>query len=160
VTEVAFLVNGGYESPMGYRARSFAAHLADSYVIAIAYRSSNKFGAILNFAKFLFRNRPAVTYVFDMAFSGVLASVLYRSLTRTGLIIDTGDSISALARSMGRGRIGVWLTECVEKMSFRFADCLVVRGSFHRETLRNNNIRSELIRVGVYASQFAPRNAT
>jgi len=160
VTEVAFLVNGGYESPMGYRARSFAAHLADSYDIGITYRSSNKFAAILRFVKFLFSNRPTVTYVFDMAFSGVLAAVLHKILTRTQLIIDTGDSISALARSMGRGRIGIWLTECLEKMSFMFADCIVVRGTFHRELLRNNRIRAELIRDGVDAAQFAPRDAT
>ena len=127
MTEVAFLVNGGYESPMGYRARSFAAHLADSYDIGIAYRSSNKFAAILSFAKFLFSKRPALTYVFDMAFSGVLAAVLHKILTRTQLIIDTGDSISALARSTGRGRIGIWFTDCLEKISFRFADCRGIR---------------------------------
>jgi glycosyltransferase involved in cell wall biosynthesis len=160
VTEVAFLVNGGYESPMGYRARSFATHLASFYDIHIDYRSGNKFAAILSFAKFLFSTRPIVTYVFDMSFSGVLAAILHKSLTRTHVIIDTGDSISALARSMGRGRVGVWLTDCLEKMSFMFANYIVVRGSFHRDLLRNNNIRVELIRDGVDAAQFAPCDAT
>ena len=159
VTEIAFVVNGGYESAMGYRARSFAAHLADSYNISIAYRSSNKFASIVAFTKFLFGRRHRVTYVFDMAFSGVLAAVLHKMISRTPLIVDTGDSISALARSMGRSRIGVWLTQCLENISVACADCIVVRGSFHRELFRKRNIQTALIRDGVDAAQFAPRNA-
>jgi len=160
VTKVAFLVNGGYDSPMGYRARSFATHLAVSYDICIAYRAANKFAAIVSFAIFLFRKRPSIIYVFDMAFSGVLAAVGRKSFARTPLVIDTGDSISALARSMGRGRTGVWLTDCLEKLSFAFADCIVVRGSCHLELLRKRNIRAELIRDGVVAAQFAPLDVT
>ena len=159
MTEVAFLVNGGYDSAMGYRARSFAAHLSDSYNISIAYRSRSRSVSILTFTKFLFGRRPRVTYVFDMAFSGVLAAVLHKAITRTPLIIDTGDSISALAQSMGRNRIGVWLTECLENISVTCADCIVVRGSFHRELFRKRNVRTALIRDGVDAAQFAPRNA-
>ena len=160
MTKVAFLVNGGYNSPMAYRARSFATHLADSYEICIAYRGSNKFAAIVSFATFLIRKRPAVIYVFDMAFSGVLAAVGYKSFVRTPFIVDTGDSISALARSMGRSPTGVWLTDCLEKLSFLFADRIVVRGSFHLELLRKQNIRAELIRDGVDAVQFAACDAT
>jgi glycosyltransferase involved in cell wall biosynthesis len=160
VTHIAFLVNGGYESAMGYRARSFAAHLAGSFDVSIAYRSTNKFASMLSFTKFLFGKRASVTYVFDMAFSGVLAAVLHKCVTRTPLIIDTGDSICDLARSMGRTRIGVWLTECLEKISVTFADRIVVRGSFHLELLRKRNIRAELIRDGVDTEQFTPRDVT
>ena len=145
---------------MGYRARSFAAHLADSHDIRIVYRSSHKIASVLSFTKFLFRNRPTVIYVFDMAFSGVLAAIAHKSITRTPIIIDTGDSISALARSIGRSPVGVWFTECLEKLSFMFADCIVVRGSFHRELLRSRNIRVQLIRDGVDTTQFAPRQVT
>jgi glycosyltransferase involved in cell wall biosynthesis len=158
VIKVVFLVNGGYESAMGHRARSFAAHLADSFDICVAYRSRRKIASVLSFLKFLFGNRPDVTYVFDMAFSGVFAAVVHKSLTRTPFIVDTGDSISALARSIGRSIIGNRLTECLEIISFAFADCIVVRGTFHHELLSKRNIRVKLIRDGVDAAQFAPRD--
>src|SRR5206468_2213319 len=67
----------------------------------------------------------------------------------------------ALARSMGnRGVIGLWLTDCLERISLQAANCIVVRGSFHRELLNERNIPAELIRDGVGAAQFAPCDAT
>jgi glycosyltransferase involved in cell wall biosynthesis len=157
--KIAFIVNGGVESAIGQRARAFAAHLADRYDIRIAYRSHNKLLSTVRFIGFLIRNRPALSYVFDMAYSGVIAASLYKTITRDLLIIDTGDCISALARSLGnRGAIGLWLTDLLESISFRSADCIVVRGSFHLDLLRKNQIRAELIHDGVDAGQFAPRN--
>jgi glycosyltransferase involved in cell wall biosynthesis/SAM-dependent methyltransferase len=160
MTKVAFLVNGGYESAMGQRARSFASHLANRYDIRIAYRSRRKLLSLARFAGFLIRNRPAVTYVFDMAYSGVVSALLYKAIARNALIIDTGDSISALARSMGRGRVGLWVTDRLESLSFRYANRIVVRGSFHRDLLQKNHIPAELIRDGVNAEEFAPRDAS
>src|SRR5947207_13669065 len=142
---IAFLVNGGYESAMGQRARAFQSHLASRYDIRIAYRSGRKLLSTLKFIPFLLRNRPAASYVFDMAYSGVLAAAIYKAISRNTLIIDTGDCISALARSMGRSAIGCWLTRCLETASFRTADSIVVRGSFHQDLLRENHIRAELV---------------
>jgi glycosyltransferase involved in cell wall biosynthesis len=159
MTKVAFLVNGGYDSAMGQRARAFAARLAGRYDIHIAYRSQ-KLLSIARFVRFLLKQRPALTYVFDMAYSGVAAAVLYKAIRRNALIVDTGDSISALARSMGRNTLGVWLTDRLESVSFLCADSIVVRGSFHRELLSDKAVRTDLIRDGVEAAQFAPREVS
>jgi glycosyltransferase involved in cell wall biosynthesis len=161
MTKIAFVVNSGYESAMGYRARAFASHLVDRYDIRVAYRSRRKLLSALRFIGFLVRNRPALSYVFDMAYSGVVPAALYKVIARNVLIIDTGDCISALARSMGnRGPLGVWLTDRLESISFRSADCVVVRGSFHRDLLHENQICAELIPDGVDARQFAPRDVS
>ena len=157
---IAFLVNGGYESAMGQRARAFQSHLASRYDIRIAYRSGRKLLSTLKFIPFLLRNRPAASYVFDMAYSGVLAAAIYKAISRNTLIIDTGDCISALARSMGRSAIGCWLTRCLETASFRTADSIVVRGSFHQDLLRENHIRAELVHDGVGIEQFAPSDVS
>jgi glycosyltransferase involved in cell wall biosynthesis len=153
---IAFLVNGEYESAMGHRARAFQTHLASRYDIRIAYRSRRKLFSILRFIAFLLWNRPMAAYVFDMAYSGVIAAGIYKTISRRGLIIDTGDCISALARSMGRGAVGVWLTQYLETLSLCAADRIVVRGSFHRDMLLENHIRAELIHDGVDIAQFAP----
>jgi len=161
VSKLAFLVNGAYVSPMGYRARSFARHLANSHDIHIAYRSKNKPVSTLNFLRFLFLRRPVLTYVFDMAYAGVLAAALYKVVSRNHVIIDTGDSISDLARSLGdRGRVGLWLTDALQHISFACADCIIVRGSYHRELLRDRNIRVEVIHDGVDVEQFVPHDAS
>jgi hypothetical protein len=156
MTKVAFLVNGGPDSAMAQRARAFSERLANRYEIRTAFRSRHKLFSILRFSNFLFRNRPSVAYVFDMAYSGVLAGVFYKVVTRRRLIIDTGDCISALASSMGRGPAGVWLTALLENISFWAADRIVVRGSFHLDLLRKRGIAAELVRDGVDCVQFAP----
>jgi glycosyltransferase involved in cell wall biosynthesis len=159
MTRLAFVVNGEYESAMGQRARAFVSYLADRFDIRVVYRSRRKVISILRFIGFLVRYRPAVSYVFDMAYSGVLSASFYKMIVRNVLIIDTGDVISALARSMGnRWFIGLWLTDCLERFSLWSADCIVVRGSFHRDLLREKQIRVELIRDGVDTEQFAPCN--
>src|SRR5438067_62110 len=107
MTRIFFLVNGEYESAMGYRARAFRTHLASRYDIRIAYRSPRKAFSALRFIASLFRRRPALSYVFDMAYSGVIAAAIYKMISRNALIIDTGDCISALARSMGRRPVGL-----------------------------------------------------
>src|SRR5688572_7676465 len=90
MTRIAFIVNGRYESATGQRARAFTSSLLHRYDIRIAYRSSRKFLSILNLLGFLIRNRPALIYVFDMAYSGVIAALLYKAVARNPVIIDTG----------------------------------------------------------------------
>ena len=119
---VAFVVNGSSESAMGHRARAFASRLGDSLDVQIAYRSHSKVHATARFFLFLLRARPQVTYVMDMAYSGVIAAVCYRALKRNRLMVDTGDAIRELARSMGRGPVGLWLTGALERLSLGAAD--------------------------------------
>jgi len=157
--KIAFVVNGACRSAMGERARGFTSHL-HRYDIRIAYRSGNKLLATLRFTSWLVRVRPSLVYVLDIAYSGVLAAGLYKLFTRTPLLIDTGDAISELAKSMGRSNIGKWLTRRLEAFSYWIADLIVVRGSFHRELLQKSGLGAELIRDGVDVAQFAPSDAS
>ena len=158
MTKVAFIVNGSSDSAMGHRARDLAS-LLDQYDIRVAYRTPNKFVSILGFFTFLIRLHPAVTYVFDISYSGVLAACLYRIFFGGRLVVETGDAIVELARSTGsRGRLGLWLTGLLEKTAFRSADRIVVRGTFHRELLLRQGIEAEVIQDGVDTRRFRPEN--
>jgi glycosyltransferase involved in cell wall biosynthesis len=160
MSTVAFIVNGGYDSAMGYRARDLAARLG-RYDIRIAYRSPRKILSILSLFIFLARVRPVVTYVFDISYSGVVAAGVYRILFDDRLIVETGDAIVELARSSGnRGRVGLWLTRLLEKAAFWFADRIVVRGSFHQEWLARRGINADVIQDGVDTQKFRPENAS
>ena len=154
---VAFLVNGSEQSPMGERARAFATRLAGQFDIETAYRSTNRAAAIARFVAFLSKTKPAVTYVFDMGYSGVIAASWHRGVSGNALIIDTGDAIGALARSVGnRGIIGVTLTARLEDFGYIAADMIVVRGTYHREHLRRRGLRCEVIQDGVDLRMFGP----
>jgi glycosyltransferase involved in cell wall biosynthesis len=157
---VSFIVNGGYNSAMGCRARDLATHLGQ-YDIRIAYRSPGKLISILKLFVFLTRVRPAVIYVFDLSYSGVVAAGVYRVVFGSSLIIETGDAIVELARSTGsRSRLGLWLTGLLEKTAFAIADRVVVRGSFHKEWLSSRGVEAEVIQDGVETSRFTPAAAT
>jgi glycosyltransferase involved in cell wall biosynthesis len=158
MTRVAFLVNGGFDHAMGHRARAFAARLAGSYDVRVAYRSRRKVLGIASFFAFLLKVRPHVTYVLDMAYTGVIAGAAYRLIARNRLVIDTGDAIYELARSMGRGPLGLWLTGLLERFSLSGADRIVVRGSQHRVRLAERGISAEVIPDGVEIDAFRPRS--
>lgn len=156
MTNVAFLVNGDGRSAMAERANAFASRLKDRHNIRVAYRSSRKIASMLRFFAFLVKAQPAVIYVFDMSYSGVLAGLLYKLTFGARVIIDTGDAIYELARSMGRGKVGRTLTRLLETISLRAADRIVVRGTFHQRILEEQGVRAELIHDGVETSQFRP----
>src|SRR5205823_9499278 len=87
---VLMLVNGDESSAMGHRARALAAGIAAEFDVRIEYRSGRKVQSMCRFFRLLRRTRPAVTYVLDMSFSGVLAGCMHRILSRRNrLIIDT-----------------------------------------------------------------------
>jgi len=158
--DVAFIVNGGRESAMGFRARDLAARIS-KYDIHIGYRSQSKVVSILSFLKFLTRLRPAAIYVFDVGYSGVLSAGLYRLVFGNSLIVETGDAITELVRSSGsRGRFGLWLTRLLEATAFWLADQVVVRGSFHQELLARQGIAADVVQDGVDVEQFAPMDAS
>jgi glycosyltransferase involved in cell wall biosynthesis len=92
-----------------------------------------------------------------MAVSGVLAGAIARSLSGCRLIVDTGDAITALSRAMGRGAVGRGLTRVLETSGLRAADCIVVRGAFHRERLAADGFPVAQIPDGVETNLFFPR---
>ncbi len=158
--KLVFLVNGSPGSAMGIRARSFAQRLSGEFEIAILYRSANKILAIFENIAGLVRSRPALCWVFDMGFSGVLAAGFYRMFSRCRVIIDTGDAIYELARSTGaRSRLGVWLTKLLEQYSFAISDGVVVRSHPHQELLARQQVQADAIPDGVDLNQFQPQQA-
>jgi hypothetical protein len=156
---VVFLVSGSHDSAMGFRARDLAIRLPQ-YDVRIAYRSPRKIISILKFFVFLARVRPAVSYVFDISYTGVLSAGVYRLVFGNCLIIETGDAIVELVRSSGsRGRFRLWLTGLLENTAFRIADRVVVRGTFHREWLARHGIEAEVIQDGVDTCKFTVAEA-
>jgi glycosyltransferase involved in cell wall biosynthesis len=151
---VSFLVNGGSESAMGIRARSFQA-LLTTHQIQVSYREGNKLVAAWRFFVDLLKGRPETIYVFDMAVSGVLAGSAYSLLTRCRLVIDTGDAIGFLADSTGdRGWLARKLTHFLEYASLKAADVVVVRSHFHREYLGRQAREVFVVPDGVDVKQF------
>ena len=160
VTTVAFVVSGNRESAMALRAREMASRLTADYKIHIVYRGRQKLLSVFSVFLFLTRLRPNVIYVFDISYTAVLSAALYKLIFRKRLVIETGDAITELVRSTGsRGRLGLWLTQLLESIAFRFADRVVVRGSFHKKWLSKRGIDADVIQDGVDADRFAPQDA-
>jgi glycosyltransferase involved in cell wall biosynthesis len=154
---IVFLVNGDAGGAMGTRARSFEQRLNTEFRIETAYRSPSKLRAILDMLRTLMRVRPDICYVFDMAFSGVIAAAVYRSITRCRTIVDTGDAIYELSRLSGsRGPMGLWLTKMLERLSFASSDRVVVRSHPHQEMLRERGISADVVPDGVDMQLFFP----
>jgi glycosyltransferase involved in cell wall biosynthesis len=154
---VVFLVNGDPSCAMGIRAQSFRARLEDEFLIHIDYRSGSRVWTILQFLASLLRLRPNLCYVFDMAYSGVIAAGFYRLFSRCRLVIDTGDAIYALSKSTGeRGRLGLLLTRALEWFGFLVSHRVVVRSHPHQEMLAQQGILSVAIPDGVDTKQFTP----
>jgi glycosyltransferase involved in cell wall biosynthesis len=154
---VVFLVNGGAGSAMDVRAREFARRLSSGMEIRILNRGENKAESIRAFEKELRNTRPDLCYVFDMAYSGVVAAGIHRLRTGCPMIVDTGDAITDLARLSGsRGKIGIWLTGQLEYMSYRLSRQIVVRSHPHQEVLAKRGVVSAVIPDGVDTEQFRP----
>ena len=154
---VTFLVNGDASSAMGDRTRAFAARLSAEWRPVIAYRAAGRGLAMGAFHTSLRSSAPDIVYVMDMAVAGVVAAAYWRLTHRVPIVIDTGDAITALARSSGvRGPVGIAATAALERGAFRLADHVVVRGSFHRDLLASQALDSTLVPDGVDLSRFAP----
>ena len=95
---VAFVVNGTPGSPMGSRAQAFARELEGALDVSLMYRQPRKVRAIGEMVAALRSSRPEAVYVFDLAYSGVVASALHALGARCPWVVDTGDAIFALAR--------------------------------------------------------------
>lgn len=142
---------------MADRARAFASRIAQHWHVDTAYRTGGRFGSVTDFSQWLSRTSPDIVYVFDMSLAGVLAASWYRWRTYTPLIIDTGDAITALARSI-RGPAGVAATALLERLALASANHLVVRGTFHKELLARDGVTVTLIPDGVDLGLFTPRD--
>jgi len=124
----------------------------------LACRAGGRAASVPLFERWLAAESPDVVYVLDMAVAGVLAGAWYRGRRGRPLVIDTGDAITALARSGGRGLLGLAATAALERFSLSAADALVVRGSYHRDLLAKEGRESTFIPDGVDLTAFGPRD--
>ncbi len=151
------LVNGDRASAAAMRAAALAEHLGPGIETTLRYREGGKAVSIVRFLKDGLRLRPDVIYVVDMAYSGVLAAAVCRLASRNRMIVDTGDAIFELAKSIGeRGRIGLWLTGMLERFGLRVADAIVVRGTGHLELLGDIGKPVVVVQDGVDTATFPP----
>ena len=135
---------------MGERARSFSRELAHVFDITVAYRHDDKRRAIREFLAALDGFRPHVSYVFDLAYSGVFAAALHRARAGCPWVVETGDAIYALAKSAGlRGPLGTLFTGALEQFGLRAASAVVVRGTEHRTLLSRYGIDATVVQDGV-----------
>jgi len=154
---VVFLINSGPGGAMAIRAGAFAGRLADDFDIDIVCRDDNKILAIARFIRHLWRRRPSVCYVFDMAFSGVIAAAIYRLVAGCPMMVDTGDAIYELSRSTGkRSAVGLALTWLLERGALSLSDRVIVRSNLHQELLQAKGISADVVPDGVDTEQFRP----
>jgi len=92
-----------------------------------------------------------------MAYSGVVAAIIYKIMSRNCLIIETGDAIYALSRSLDRGVVGRCFTQLLERVSLLAADVIVVRGTLHQKWLAERGVIATVIPDGVDTETFAAR---
>jgi glycosyltransferase involved in cell wall biosynthesis len=135
-TRVAFVVNGKPGGAMDIRARAFAERLAATHEVHLLHRDEPKVVALVAMFFRLITLRPHLAWVFDAGYSGVIATWLASLVVRFPWVVDTGDPIGELARILGRGRVGVALTDLLERLALERSSFVVVRGTFHEEWLR------------------------
>jgi glycosyltransferase involved in cell wall biosynthesis len=154
----AFIVNGAEDSAMGRRARGLARGLDETWQLSFLYRpAGGRLQAALSFFRELRELRPRLLYVLDMAAPGVAAALPFRLIGATAVVIDTGDEITALARSAQlRGSAGVAGTWLLEECGLKLASHIVVRGFFHQELLTRRGIASTWIPDGFERELFYP----
>ncbi len=139
---------------MGQRAGEFAKRLNADYQVELLYRDGGKVAATRKFKLELERFNPDLISVFDHGFAGVVAAVLHRRKTGTPWILDTGDDIAALGEALGRRGISMWTTRWLDRLGYRNASRIVVRGRGHRELLAQRGIDSAWIPDGVDLHRF------
>jgi glycosyltransferase involved in cell wall biosynthesis len=158
--KVAFLVNGDRQSAMGDRATAFASRLSGRWKAALAWRIGSRREAYRGFMRALDETRPDVVYVMDMAVSGVLAAARWRARHDVATVVDTGDAITALARSAGRGPFGLAATWATERTGLRVADHLIVRGTGHAEWFAARGRDATVVPDGVDLRVMVPADGS
>lgn len=151
---VLFLVNGDERSAMGDRASAFARRLSPRWRSALAWRTGSRREAQRAFGEALAETGPDVVYVMDLAVAGVTAALRWRVRHRVQVVVDTGDAITALARSAGRSPLALAATAALERTGLACADHIVVRGTRHHEMLASAGRVSTVIPDGVDLRAF------
>ncbi len=155
---VVFAVNGSPESAMGQRAQAFCQRIGPHWRPVLVHRPAGSILAAFPAMHAQIREAaPGAVYVLDMSAAGTMAALLSKALSRIPVVIDTGDAITELARNARlRGRAGIWATAALEWCGLHLPDHIVVRGSYHREFLAKQGVRSTWIPDGFEKELFYP----
>lgn len=150
---MTFLVNGLPGSAAAERVRRITAELGGEDVRAV-YRST---GRVRDAPRFLAATagRTGVVYAMDMAALPVAAGALGSLSAR--LIVDTGDAPAAFFRTIGAGAVRIQAAELMERLCFRTADLVIVRGPHYERQLRGRGFeRVSVIPDGVDLGLIGP----
>jgi len=149
--KLLFFINGSKTSAAGIRAETFAAKLPANWEIQFNYRPTPKWKGILPFIQSALSFQPHLIYVMDTAYTGVLAGFIAKKLIGCKLVVDTGDVAFDLAKSVGTySKKQLVLIQWIEQLAVTQSDCLVVRGSYHKQWLANQGIQNvEFIPDGI-----------
>jgi glycosyltransferase involved in cell wall biosynthesis len=126
------------------------------FELRVLHRTGGKMRSVPTLAGRLLAFHPHLCCIFDCVADSVLAAALAKTLTGCRVVLDTGDAIVELGKSLGRGPIRLGLTRALEVLGFRIADQVVVRSENHRKLLRNHGVEAECIPDGVCLADFAP----
>ncbi|MBD2028350.1 glycosyltransferase [Leptolyngbya sp. FACHB-711] len=149
--KLMFFINGTETSAAGVRARMFAQQLSPQWDMQFNYRPRRKWQGIIPFIQSALHFKPDIIYVMDTAYTGVLAGCLSQQLIGCKLITDTGDVAYELAKSTGTySKSQLVLIRWIEQMAIANSDCLIVRGSYHKQLLREQGVQNvEFVPDGV-----------
>lgn len=155
--KLTFFVNGSSKSSAAVRALHLAQGFPKNWDVRFNYRFRSKWRSILAFLFDILCQKPNLIYVIDTAYSGVLAAFLAKHFLRCRFILDTGDVAFELAQSVGTYSVfQLTLIKWVEKLAIQQSDCIIVRGSYHKELLEKQGIgHVEFIPDGVPTSNVA-----
>jgi glycosyltransferase involved in cell wall biosynthesis len=139
--KLMFFVNGSQTSAAGLRTQIFAEKLRSRWEVECNFRPVKKWKGILPFIQSALRFRPNVIYVMDTAYTGVLASRIVKNILGCQSIVDTGDVAYELAKSTGKySKIQLMLINWIEQIAIENSDCIIVRGSYHKNWLESQGI--------------------
>ena len=154
------LVNGAYDSPTGRRARGlFSEDLLDFYRVKIAYREIKHLKAPVKFIFDILDFKPQILYLMKMGYTTGITGLHFRLFSNIKVILDTGDIVYELMKSLGHNCIIVSLSTLFERLVMRLSHLLVVRGTYYKKFLKTKGFTNViLIQDGVDTKVMQPVN--
>ncbi len=154
------LVNGAYNSPTGRRARGlFSKELLDSYCVKIVYREIKQFKTPIKFIFDILDFKPQVLYLTKMGYTTGVTGLYFRLFSRVKIILDTGDIVAELIKSLGCNCVIVFLSAFFERLIMKLSHIIVVRGTYYKKFLNAKKFTNvTLIQDGVDTKIMCPIN--
>jgi glycosyltransferase involved in cell wall biosynthesis len=161
MVRLAVLVSDTRGSALDQRAHALFGRLSRAYEITCACHEAGARNRIKHFLAMLRATQPALIYIIDPIYAGVMAALLYRATHYTRVVLDTGDLVYELARELARhAGPQLALIRGIEQIAFHMADAIVVRSTFHRDWLMQRAYGNiSVIPDGVDLTIFHPTDA-